>query len=64
MGCLKKVIAIKKKRDERSKNTILNKWGKKTDVLHAVNYLISNGSNYMTGADIIIDGGWLAKGLK
>lgn len=63
-GMSKKSFSNKKKRYERSKNTILNKWGKKTDVLHAVNYLISNGSNYMTGADIIIDGGWLAKGLK
>ena len=63
-GMSKKSFSNKKKRDERSKNTILNKWGKKTDVLHAVNYLISNDSNYMTGADIIIDGGWLAKGLK
>jgi len=54
--------ALKKKR--RSLNTILNHWGTPNDVLGAVNFLISNQSNYITGSDIVIDGGWLAKGFK
>ena len=52
------------KRNKRSSNTILNRWGSPTDVLGAVNFLISEQSNYITGSDIVIDGGWLAKGLK
>lgn len=52
------------KRKQRNKNTILNCWGKPIDVLGAVEFLISKKSNYITGSDIVIDGGWLAKGLK
>jgi len=52
------------RRKQRSKNTILNCWGKPIDVLGAVEFLISKKSNYITGSDIVIDGGWLAKGLK
>ena len=52
------------KRKKRSKNTILNYWGSPKDVLGAINFLISKDSDYITGSDIILDGGWLAKGLK
>jgi NAD(P)-dependent dehydrogenase (short-subunit alcohol dehydrogenase family) len=54
----------KSKRAKRSSNTILNYWGTSEDVLGAVKFLISKDSSYMTGADLVIDGGWLAKGLK
>lgn len=52
------------KRNKRSSNTILNRWGSPNDVLGGVNFLLSDQSNYITGSDIVIDGGWLAKGLK
>ncbi|CAN1593539.1 FabG Dehydrogenases with different specificities (related to short-chain alcohol dehydrogenases) [Candidatus Pelagibacterales bacterium] len=52
------------KRNKRSSNTILNRWGSPTDVFGAINFLIFEQSNYITGSDIVIDGGWLAKGLK
>lgn len=63
-GMTKKSFNNLSKRKKRSKNTILNYWGSPKDVLGAVNFLISKDSDYITGSDIILDGGWLAKGLK
>jgi NAD(P)-dependent dehydrogenase (short-subunit alcohol dehydrogenase family) len=63
-GMSKKSFHNLLKRKKRSKNTILNYWGSPRDVLGAVNFLISKDSDYITGSDIVIDGGWLAKGLK
>tara|TARA_Y100000591_G_scaffold305853_1_gene303781 strand:- start:438 stop:1115 length:678 start_codon:yes stop_codon:yes gene_type:complete len=62
-GMTLKSYMNKKKRYERSKRTILNKWGKAEDLFGIIDYLISNKSSYVTGQDFIIDGGWLAKGL-
>ena len=63
-GMSKKSYFDKAKRMSRSNNTILKKWGTEKDVLNSINFLIDNSSNYITGSDIVIDGGWLAKGLK
>jgi len=63
-GMSKKSYLNNTKRAIRSKNTILNRWGTKKDVLNSINFLIDDSSNYITGSDIVIDGGWLAKGLK
>ena len=51
-----------KKRDKRTNRTILKRWGNPEDIVGAAIFL-SNASNYMTGSEIIIDGGWLSKGL-
>lgn len=53
----------KKKFSLRKNRTILNKWGNPSDILGAVIFLSSESSKYITGSDIIVDGGWLAKGL-
>lgn len=45
------------------KKTILGRWGKSSDLVGAVIFLASDASLYMTGQDIYIDGGWLAKGM-
>lgn len=47
----------------RTNRTILNRWGNPNDLIGAAIFLASDSSNYITGTDIIIDGGWLAKGL-
>ena len=49
--------------EERKKRTILNRWGDPSDLLGTVLFLSSDSSSYITGADIPVDGGWLAKGV-
>jgi len=51
---------LKKKRDSRM---ILNRWGKPKDLVGPCIFLASESSSYITGTDIFVDGGWLAKGL-
>ncbi len=50
-------------RKSRSDRTMLNRWGKSNDLVGAAIFLISEESNYITGIDLQIDGGWTAKGL-
>ncbi len=49
--------------DQRKRRTILNRWGDPLDLFGAVLFLSSDSSSYITGADIPVDGGWLAKGV-
>lgn len=48
---------------ERSSRTMLGRWGKVEDLIGAAIFLASSASTYVTGTDIIVDGGWTAKGL-
>ena len=52
-----------KLRNERAERTILRRWGETNEISGAVKFLLSDDSNYITGSNIVIDGGWLAKGL-
>lgn len=47
----------------RSNRTLLNIWGKPFDLVGPVIFLLSDASKYMTGTDVYVDGGWLAKGI-
>jgi len=49
--------------NERLERMILKRWGVTQDLVGAAIYLASNASSYVTGADVIVDGGWTAKGL-
>ena len=51
---------LKKKRDTRM---ILKRWGEPKDLVGPCIFLASDSSSYITGSDIFVDGGWLAKGL-
>lgn len=53
----------KELREERENRTILKRWGNVNEVTGIVNFLLSEESKYITGTSIIVDGGWLSKGL-
>ena len=42
---------------------IIKRWGEVDDIVGAAIFLASDASCYMTGTDLIIDGGWTAKGI-
>ncbi len=47
----------------RSERMILPRWGEPEDLVGAAIFLLSKASSYITGSDIYVDGGWVAKGL-
>lgn len=53
----------KKDRTKINNRIILKRWGTSTDLVGPSIFLLSNASSYITGSDIIVDGGWLANGM-
>ena len=50
-------------KQERDNRMIMNRWGNSSDLVGPCIFLASDSSSYITGSDIIVDGGWTAKGL-
>jgi len=48
---------------ERQQNMLIPRWGEPQDLLGPVIFLLSSASSYMTGSSVVVDGGWLTKGL-
>jgi NAD(P)-dependent dehydrogenase (short-subunit alcohol dehydrogenase family) len=53
----------KKLYNERLDRMIIKRWGSVEDITGAAIFLASGSSSYVTGTDVIIDGGWTAKGI-
>ena len=50
--------------NEREERRIFGRWGEVDDLIGLCIFLASDASEYITGQDIFIDGGWLYKGLQ
>lgn len=48
---------------QRVDRMMIKRWGNVDDITYSAIFLASNASSYMTGTDLIVDGGWSAKGL-
>ena len=48
---------------ERMNRMIIQRWGQIEDIVGAAIFLCSDSSSYVTGTDLIVDGGWSARGL-
>ncbi|MCD4729423.1 MAG: SDR family oxidoreductase [Bacteroidales bacterium] len=51
---------LKKARDSRM---LIRRWGEPSDLVGPCIFLASDASAYITGTDLVVDGGWIAKGL-
>ncbi|HYT75863.1 MAG TPA: SDR family oxidoreductase [Vicinamibacterales bacterium] len=51
------------KHEQRRLRTMLGRWGTPDDVVGGVIYLVSSSAAYVTGHELVIDGGWTARGL-
>jgi NAD(P)-dependent dehydrogenase (short-subunit alcohol dehydrogenase family) len=52
-----------KRREIISSRTMLGRWGESSDLLGACIFLSSDASTYVTGTDILVDGGLINKGF-
>ena len=69
LGYFKSKMTIKsfknsKSRKERERHTVFQRWGENREVLGPVLFLSSDLSSYITGQNIIVDGGWTIKGFN
>lgn len=47
----------------RSDHTMLGRWAEPEDMVGPVIFLASDASRYVTGIDLLADGGWVSKGI-
>jgi len=59
----KKTFNSKKRQTNKIKRTMLGRLGSLKEIFDTIEFLSSEKSSYITGQEIIIDGGWTSKGL-
>lgn len=52
-----------KMRKDRADRTMLGRWAEPEEYIGPAVFLASEASSYVTGIDLYVDGGWLAKGM-
>ena len=50
-------------RKKRAGSTVLNRWAEPEEMVGPAVFLASDASSYVTASDLVVDGGWIAKGL-
>jgi len=50
-------------RTARAKRSLLNRWAEPIEISNGVIYLIGENSSFVTGTDLVVDGGWTIKGF-
>ena len=50
-------------KEARNKRIMLGRWGNPFDLVGPCIFLASEAAAYVTGIDLLVDGGWVAKGL-
>ena len=59
----KKSLLNKKEFKNRASRTMLGRWGETKEFIGPTLFLASEMSSYVTGSDLVVDGGWLGKGF-